>query len=96
MSSFMVALFNRPVIEETPLQIYCSGFVFAPEKSIIRKRFNKCIPTWIKTEPKVQPDGGGTFQTLEGHFGSVSSVAFSPQGKQVASATRINISWVLR
>lgn len=30
------AIYNRPVIERTPLQLYCSGLVFASEKSIVR------------------------------------------------------------
>lgn len=29
------AIYNRPVIERTPLQLYCSGLIFASEKSIV-------------------------------------------------------------
>jgi hypothetical protein len=45
-------LHNRSVIEQAPLQIYCSALIFAPDKSIVRRRFEKCIPPWIqkKTE----------------------------------------------
>jgi WD40 repeat protein len=36
---------------------------------------------------KVQETWNASLQTLEGHSGSVSSVAFSPDGKQVASGS---------
>ncbi|RFU32244.1 hypothetical protein B7463_g4094, partial [Scytalidium lignicola] len=80
-------LYNRSVIDHTPLQLYCSALVFAPEKSIIRKQFEKCIPAWIQTKPKVQADWSAVLQTLEGHSGSVRSVAFSPDGKQIVSGS---------
>ncbi|KUJ12749.1 uncharacterized protein LY89DRAFT_687710 [Mollisia scopiformis] len=76
------ALHNRSVIEQAPLQLYCSALVFAPEKSIVRKTFEKCIPCWIQQRPKVQEHWDTLLQTLEGHSGSITSVAFSPDGKQ--------------
>ena len=81
------ALYNRSVIEEAPLQIYCSALVFAPEKSIVRAKFENYIPAWIQTKPKVQANWNAALQTLEGHSSSVSSVAFSPDGKQVVSGS---------
>jgi WD40 repeat protein len=81
------ALYNRSVIEQTPLQSYCSALIFSPEKSIIRAKFEKCIPTWIQGKPKVQAHWNAAIQTLEGHTSSVSSVAFSPDGKQVVSGS---------
>jgi uncharacterized delta-60 repeat protein len=80
-------LYNRSVIEQAPLQIYCSALVFSPEKSIIRKQFLNCIPAWIQTKPKVQEDWSTALQTLEGHSSSVDSVAFSSDGKQVVSGS---------
>ncbi|PQE03465.1 Vegetative incompatibility HET-E-1 protein [Rutstroemia sp. NJR-2017a BBW] len=47
------ALYSRSVIEQTPLQAYCSALVFAPEKSIVRTTFEKCIPPWIQQKPTV-------------------------------------------
>jgi hypothetical protein len=76
------------VIETTPLQLYYSALIFAPEKSIIRKRFEKWIPAWIKRKPKGQEYWSSTLQTLEGHSDCVRSVAFSPDGKVVASGSR--------
>ena len=81
-------LYNRVVIEQAPLQLYCSALIFAPEKSIIRAAFEKYVPAWIQIRPKVQAYWSAALQTLEGHTLSVTSVAFSPDGKQVASGSQ--------
>ncbi|PMD28100.1 HET-domain-containing protein [Hyaloscypha hepaticicola] len=81
------ALYNRSVIEKVPLQLYCSALVFAPENSIIRRKFKGYIPNWIQLKPKVQAHWNAAQQTLEGHTDYVSSVAFSPDGKQVVSGS---------
>ena len=80
-------LYSRSVIEKAPLQLYCSALVFAPENSIVRKQFEKYIPFWIRTKSKVQENWDAELQTLEGHSSPVTSVAFSPDGKVVASAS---------
>jgi WD40 repeat protein len=84
------ALYSQLVIKQVPLQLYCSALVFAPEKSIIRETFQKCIPTWIGRKPRVQANWSAALQTLEGHSASVNSVAFSPDGKQVVSGSDDN------
>ncbi|KAK6605156.1 Vegetative incompatibility protein HET-E-1-like protein 15 [Botrytis cinerea] len=84
------ALYSRSVIEQTPLQSYCSALVFAPEKSIVRTTFEKCIPPWIQKKPIIKPYWNAMLQTLEGHKGHVNSVAFSPDGKQVISGSSDN------
>ena len=80
------ALYNRSIIEEAPLQIYCSALVFAPEMSIVRGQFKNQIPYWICKLPNVQ-EWGSLLQTLEGHSSGVYALAFSPDGKLVASAS---------
>jgi WD40 repeat protein len=75
------------VIEQAPLQLYCSALVFAPGNSIVRRKFKGCIPDWIQLKPKVQAHWNAALQTLEGHTRSVWSVAFSPDGKQVVSGS---------
>ena len=75
------------MIEQAPLQLYCSALIFAPEKSIVRRQFKKCIPTWIQIKPRVQINWSAALQTLEGHSDLVTSVAFSPDGKLVASGS---------
>ncbi|KAG9231305.1 NACHT domain-containing protein [Amylocarpus encephaloides] len=74
------AVYYRSVIEQAPLQLYCSALIFSPEQSIIRAAFKKCIPTWIQRKPQVQAYWSAALQTLEGHSGWVQSVAFSPDG----------------
>ncbi|KAI9784843.1 MAG: hypothetical protein M1839_001573, partial [Geoglossum umbratile] len=83
-------LYNRSVIERAPLQTYCSALVFTPEESIVRKQFEHHIPSWICKKPRVQAKWNATLQTLEGHSGGVNSVAFSPDGKLVASGSGDN------
>ncbi|PMD14340.1 WD40 repeat-like protein [Hyaloscypha hepaticicola] len=79
-------LHNRSIIENAPLQIYSSGLVFAPEKSLVRKQFEDQIPHWICILPKVPKEWGSLEQTLEGHSHGVDSVMFSPDGNRLASA----------
>ncbi|KAH9205198.1 NACHT domain-containing protein [Leptodontidium sp. 2 PMI_412] len=81
------ALYNRSIIEQAPLQLYCSALIFAPERSIVRRQFERYIPTWIQRKPKVQVDWNAALQTLEGHSSAVTSVSFSPDGKQVVSGS---------
>ncbi|KAH6724958.1 hypothetical protein BKA61DRAFT_537037 [Leptodontidium sp. MPI-SDFR-AT-0119] len=81
------AISTRSVIEQAPLQAYCSALVFAPEKSIIRETFEICVPHWILRKPRVEAHWSATLQTLEGHSSGVRSVAFSPDGKQVVSGS---------
>ena len=61
--------------------------VIFPEESVVRKQFKNDIPSWICKKPRVQAKWNATLQTLEGHSGRVNSVAFSPDGKLVASAS---------
>ncbi|SLM35266.1 nacht and wd40 domain protein, partial [Lasallia pustulata] len=84
------ALHNRIGIEQAPLQVYHSALFFAPVTSIVRRQFSNKMPWWIKRGPEVEANWSATLQTLEGHSSSVSAVAFSPAGKQLASGSRDN------
>jgi WD40 repeat protein len=75
------------VIEQAPLQLYCSALIFAPENSIVRGQFEEYIPAWIQRKPKMQADWSAALQTLEGHSRGVTSVAFSPDSKLVVSGS---------
>ncbi|KAG4441743.1 hypothetical protein IFR05_002786 [Cadophora sp. M221] len=80
------ALYNRSVIEQAPLQLYCSALIFAPQ-CIIQRQFKGSIPIWIQRTPGVEADWSPSLQILEGHTNTVNSVAFSPDGKQVVSGS---------
>ena len=75
------------VIDIAPLQLYSSAIVFAPESSIIRKKFQNCIPEWIGRLPPRQKAWNATSHVLDGHARNVNCVAFLPNGRQLASAS---------
>ena len=81
------ALHNRSAIERAPLQIYCSALAFTPALSIVGKQFADRTPSWMQRGPDFQNHWSALIQTLEGHPDSVTSVAFSPDGKLVASGS---------
>ncbi|KAF2182636.1 hypothetical protein K469DRAFT_669646 [Zopfia rhizophila CBS 207.26] len=81
------ALYGRPAIEQAPLQVYCSTLVFAPTMSLVKKQFISWVPGWLQRLSGAKKDWNALPQTLEGHSDSVKTVAFSPDGKVLASAS---------
>jgi WD40 repeat protein len=53
----------------------------------VRKQFEDGVLRWMQRVPNVQKDWSALLQTLEGHLSDVVAVAFSPDGKQLASAS---------
>ena len=86
---------NREVIGLAPLQVYSSALVFVPRNSVVKKMFIESIPHWIHHIPNTKLDWTSQIQTLEGHSSPVHAVAFSPDGKQVASGARTVGLWDL-
>jgi WD40 repeat protein len=74
-------------VKQAPLQIYSNALVSAPANSIVRNQFKDKIPKYIQRIPGVQKDWSTLLQTLEGHSDTVWAVAFSPDGKQLASGS---------
>jgi WD40 repeat protein len=70
-----------------PLQVYHSALIFSPAGSIIRNRFLEESPTWINSLPLVEKNWSPFLQTLEGHSDWVNTVAFSPDGRLLASGS---------
>jgi WD40 repeat protein len=79
-------LSNSSIIEEAPLQTYCSAILFSPEDSITRRMHINQLPQWISQRPITYKSWGSHLQTLV-HSSSVIAVAFSPDGRLVASAS---------
>ncbi|KAK6536048.1 hypothetical protein TWF281_000294 [Arthrobotrys megalospora] len=79
-------LYSAAIIEETPLQIYFSALSFAPSQSLVRKQFGSEILHHVDINP-LRQEWGPLLQTLKGHEHPVHSVAFSPDGKTIASAS---------
>ncbi|KAH7335089.1 WD40-repeat-containing domain protein [Pyrenochaeta sp. MPI-SDFR-AT-0127] len=77
----------QPVLADAPLKLYCSGLVFAPETSIIRQTFVDQMSKWVEILSKMEADWNACRNTLEGHSHYFTAVAFSPDGKQLASAS---------
>ncbi|KAK2595530.1 hypothetical protein QQS21_006758 [Conoideocrella luteorostrata] len=80
-------LHSRLVIRNAPLQVYVSALLFAPTRSLTRKLFDGEKPDWVSQGPIVDEGWGSTITTLAGHDDWVKSVAFSPDGKLVASGS---------
>jgi uncharacterized protein with WD repeat len=81
------ALSNRYIIDEAPLQTYVSALLFAPSKSNVRQMFGGGLQRHFIVMPGVTERWGAERQKLEGHDEYVSAVAFSPDGKTVASGS---------
>ena len=77
----------KGIVEKAPLQAYTSALVFSPTSSLTRKIFQGEGPDWIVRKPQVEGNWDACLMTLEGHSGWVFSVAFSPDGRQIASGS---------
>ncbi|KAK5689300.1 hypothetical protein LTR17_026358 [Elasticomyces elasticus] len=79
-----LALRNRYIIDEAPLQVYMSALLFAPSQSSVRQMFGNALHKHFEVMPAIPERWGAEILKLEGHDGAVTAVAFSPDGKTVA------------
>lgn len=77
---------NRQLADMAPLQVYSSGLMFTPRNSVIRELYNNELSCWSQL-PKVEESWSANIQTLEGHSGTVTSVAFCSDGRLLASGS---------
>jgi hypothetical protein len=52
---------------------------------VVRRDNLDKVPTWLKKLPQVEDAWASLIQTLIVHMGWVSTIAFSPDGKQIAT-----------
>ncbi|KAH6877188.1 Pfs, NACHT and WD domain protein [Thelonectria olida] len=74
-------------IENSPLQVYDSALVFSPARSITRQIYKGEEPEWISMKPAMQDNWRQGINTLEGHPKPITSIAFSHDGRLLASAS---------
>ena len=80
-------MYHKRAIENSPLQVYASALVFNPARSLTRVLFKDEEPKWITIKPAMGDKWSACLQTLEGHSGEVSSVAFSHDSTRLASGS---------
>ncbi|KAJ5133506.1 hypothetical protein N7526_004871 [Penicillium atrosanguineum] len=80
----------RQAIEDNPLQVYSSALIFSPTRSITRICYHKEKPDWILNSPVVEQNWSICFLSLKGHRELVTSIAWSPDGSRLASASYDN------
>ncbi|RSL68762.1 hypothetical protein CEP53_002455 [Fusarium sp. AF-6] len=80
---FMMQFF--PIIERAPFQVYGSALAFCPNNSIVRSTFWDRVLPFAKKIKSPHDDWSPILQALEGHKSDITSVAFSKDGKLIAS-----------
>ncbi|KAF2626151.1 hypothetical protein BU25DRAFT_492296 [Macroventuria anomochaeta] len=80
-------MYHKGAIESYPLQTYASALLFSPPGSLIRRLFQHEEPKGISIWPATSDGWSACLQTLEGHSSTVTSVAFSHDSAQLASAS---------
>ena len=80
-------MYHKGAIERYPLQTYASALLFSPSDSLIRRMFQHEEPRGVVIKPAMSNGWSACLQTLEGHSGPVTSVAFSHDSARLASAS---------
>lgn len=81
------------IIEEAPLQVYCSALLFSPEQSLIRQIYHNQTPNWMI--PSFQRRGTWSAYTqFLWHQNSPGIFNFSPDGNLLASACSDGTIWL--
>lgn len=78
---------HHSVIENWPLQVYCSSLLFTPTQSETKLQHQSHIPKWIIGIHGMDIAWDSCIFTLQGHEEGVSSIAWSQDGLYVASGS---------
>ncbi|KAF2966119.1 hypothetical protein GQX73_g7442 [Xylaria multiplex] len=77
--------YYRLLIETTPRQVYDSGLIFSPTRSVIKRLFPN--PEYLLMDPTLESDWCSRLHMLRGHESKISSVAFSPNSRYLVTAS---------
>ncbi|PVF91888.1 WD40 repeat-like protein [Serendipita vermifera] len=78
--------FSTPIVDSLP-HIYLSALPFSPMKSLLHQEGHKMFPNVLSVLRGCSEKWPEPPQAWQGHTNSVSSVAFSPDGRQIASGS---------
>lgn len=65
--------------------MYTSAIIFIPHNSVVRQRYVDQLPKWLIQYPTVEADWTRLTQTYSPRLDAISCVAFSPDGRYIAS-----------
>jgi WD40 repeat protein len=80
-------VFGSAISQSTP-HIYLSALSFAPEGSRVAEHYRPLFPKILKPRRGKAGDWPAIVAVMEGHTRSVTSVAFSQDGKHIVSGSR--------
>ncbi|KAF5390094.1 hypothetical protein D9757_003876 [Collybiopsis confluens] len=83
---YWIQIFGRTFVEATP-HIYLSGLPFLPQNSILRDLYGPKFGALAQICNGHQRNWPSLLSVLGGHTSSVTSVAFSPDGKHIVSGS---------
>ncbi|CAI7655697.1 unnamed protein product [Penicillium viridicatum] len=80
--------YHKVGIESGPLQVYSSSLIFSPAQSMTNLCYQNERVDWIIQGPSIEDDWSACIQTLEGHDLDVPCIAWSQDGRRLASASK--------
>ncbi|KIJ22902.1 hypothetical protein M422DRAFT_84675, partial [Sphaerobolus stellatus SS14] len=85
-ASYFISNFKKAIGTSTP-HIYLSALAMAPPTSLLKQEYIKDFQRMLRSVGKRRKGWKHELQPLQGHRGTVLTVAFSPDGKHIASGS---------